>query len=75
MSHEMPHEPTQHPAEAGGTPAAGTGPAHAALPFSEEELALLHVEDQKAGRNIVGLMLSIFIFGLIGYIAIDIWVH
>jgi hypothetical protein len=68
MSHDMPHEATQH------SPAAATA-GNGAPPFSAEEQAMLHEEDRKAGRNIVVLMLSIFTFGLIGYIAIAIWVR
>lgn len=45
----------------------------AASPFSPEEIAALHEEDRAAGRNIVLLMLCIFLMGVMMYAVID-WV-
>ncbi len=42
--------------------------AHAApAPFTNTEVASMHDEDRKAAGNIVLLMLTIFVAGVIGY--------
>lgn len=47
---------------------------HAANPFTHPELVTMHADDRVAARNIVLLMVGIFIMGLAGYIAVDFWV-
>jgi hypothetical protein len=63
----MNHDPT-HVEQAHGTHA--PAPAAGTAPFPPEEVAMLHEADKKAARNIVVLMISIFILGLAGYIAV-----
>jgi hypothetical protein len=50
--------------------------AHAAhsddLPFSEEEIKALHDDDKRAATFVVGLMLGIFVVGVILYTIIAI---
>jgi hypothetical protein len=48
--------------------------ASAAGPFSASELEALHNEDRAAARYVVSLMVAIFTLGLIGYVAVWIWV-
>ncbi len=48
--------------------------AHGTNPFSPAEVERLHKEDANAGTAIVGLMLSIFILGVLGYLYVCFWV-
>jgi hypothetical protein len=45
--------------------------APAAPPFTKTEVATMHDEDRKAAGNIVMLMASIFVAGVIGYLVVD----
>lgn len=49
-------------------------PGHAASPFSPTEVENLHAEDVSAGTAIVGLMLTIFVLGVVGYLLVCWWV-
>lgn len=49
--------------------------AAVANPFTPEEQAALHEDDLKAGRNIVILMLGIFLTGLLLYTVVTYVVH
>ena len=60
MSHDPGHVEQPH----------GTHAATAEAPFPPEEVTMLQQADRKAARNIVVLMISIFILGLGGYIAV-----
>jgi hypothetical protein len=51
-------------------PAAG----HGTSPFTASEVETLHTEDVHAGTAIVGLMLTIFVIGVVGYLLIAYWV-
>jgi len=42
--------------------------------FSPNEVAMFHADDRSAATAIVGLMVSIFSLGLIGYLAVAYWV-
>ena len=48
-------------------PSAFHGSTAAASPFRAEEVQLFQAEDRTAATHIVGLMLSIFVLGVIGY--------
>lgn len=50
------------------------GHGHAAHPFNHTELSAMRTDDRAAARNIVLLMVGIFIMGLAGYIAVGFWV-
>lgn len=47
---------------------------HAAKPFSHNEEVSMHADDRVAARNIVLLMVGIFVMGLAGYVAVGFWV-
>ena len=42
-------------------------------PFSLDEVDTFRAEDRTAARHIVGLLLSIFVLGVIGYSAVALW--
>lgn len=42
--------------------------------FTPAEQALFRAEDTQAAMGIVGIMMTIFILGLVGYIIIAVWV-
>jgi hypothetical protein len=66
-----------------GQPAPAAGPAPSPAPASArpaapiltaEEWAAYRSDDWHAGAAIVGLMMTIFLLGMIGYVSICIWV-
>lgn len=42
-------------------------------PFSLDEVDTFRAEDRTAARHIVGLLLSIFVLGVVGYTAVALW--
>jgi hypothetical protein len=44
------------------------------LPFTPTEIEGFHQEDKMAATYIVGLMVGIFILGLVGYLGVCFWV-
>lgn len=50
------------------------GTTQGTCPFSPAEVETLHAEDAHAGTAIVGLMLSIFVMGVVGYLLVCWWV-
>jgi len=55
-------------------PAAPTAAAAARQPaFTDAEREMLRTEDTHAATAIVGILLTIFVLGLIGYICIALW--
>ncbi|HEV3261194.1 MAG TPA: hypothetical protein VG013_30355 [Gemmataceae bacterium] len=72
----MNHQPSSGTPHGNGT----TAPAHhGAAPggqpyFPAAEWDMLQADDRRAATYIAGLMISIFILGLIGYICVAIWV-
>ncbi len=48
-----------------------TGTATLSNPFTEAEIAAFREDDKKAARNFVGLMLGIFIGGVVLYLIVD----
>lgn len=47
------------------------GTATVSSPFTEAEIAAFREDDKRAARNFVGLMLAIFIGGVILYLIVD----
>ena len=45
----------------------------AAMPFSTAEVEVFAAEDRTAAMHIVGLMLSIFLMGVVGYSVVALW--
>lgn len=73
MSHE--HEHHEHCGHDHHAPGHEHGEhQHAAKAFSHNEEVAMHADDRIAARNIVLLMVSIFVMGLAGYIAVGYWV-
>ena len=72
----MSHPPSSEPSHSNATAAAQ--PVHhggAGQPyFPPAEWDMLQADDRRAGTYIAGLMIGIFILGLIGYICVAIWV-
>jgi hypothetical protein len=62
------------PPESAGTPGHSSTPTPTPELFPPAELAAFHAEDKAAGTHIVGLMLSIFVLGLLGYLFVCLWV-
>jgi hypothetical protein len=50
-----------------------SGPT-ANLPFSAADIESFHADDKRAAAAIVGLMVSIFTLGLIGYLCVCWWI-
>ncbi len=59
------HEPAHHGA---------FGSSATTLPFAPAEVEAFHVQDKKAATAIVGLMVSIFVMGVVGYLLVCYWV-
>lgn len=52
----------------------GTPGSTATLPFSAAEVEAFRLQDRRAATAIVGLMVSIFVMGVLGYLAVCYWV-
>ena len=62
----MSHDPSAHHGPSDSSP--GT------LPFHPAEVEAFREQDKKAATAIVGLMVGIFILGVIGYLLVCFWV-
>lgn len=49
------------------------GDTPAGLPFAPNEVNVFHAEDRTAATHIVGLLLSIFALGVVGYLVVALW--
>ena len=62
----MSHDASAHHGPSGGS--------MAALPFQPAEVEAFHEQDKRAATAIVGLMVGIFVMGVVGYLLVCFWV-